>query len=474
MNGDKTVTATFTSGASVILLDDGFESNDFSNWTGVSGSPVVQPSITHHGTYAMRAAASGRSCYLTISESTVHMRAYFYVDAAGASVELMRFSAGSNIVALIKRTSTGALQLGYRSGGSVIYLTNAAATMPLDSWHCIELRAVVDASGEYSVWLDGVEISAFHITGMDNDNFGVITSVRVGCIYSTSTADVYVDCAVISKTPIGPEELSTQYTLTISTVGSGSVTLNPNGGSYAPDTVVTLTADPADGWEFNGWSGDLSGSTNPTTITMNSSKDVTATFTSGASVILLDDGFESNDFSNWTGVSGSPVVQPSITHHGTYAMRAAASGRSCYLTISESTVHMRAYFYVDAAGASVELMRFSAGSNIVALIKRTSTGALQLGYRSGGSVIYLTNAAATMPLDSWHCIELRAVVDASGEYSVWLDGVEISAFHITGMDNDNFGVITSVRVGCIYSTSTADVYVDCAVISKTPIGPEEL
>jgi uncharacterized repeat protein (TIGR02543 family) len=69
-----------------------------------------------------------------------------------------------------------------------------------------------------------------------------------------------------------------QYTLTVNTVGQGSVTLNPPGGVYNDGTVVTLTAVPSSGWQFDNWSGDLSGSANPTTITMNANKTVTANF----------------------------------------------------------------------------------------------------------------------------------------------------------------------------------------------------
>jgi uncharacterized repeat protein (TIGR02543 family) len=70
-----------------------------------------------------------------------------------------------------------------------------------------------------------------------------------------------------------------KYTLTTNTAGQGSITLDPPGGIYNEDTVVTLTADPASGWQFDGWSGDLSGTANPTTITMGSNKTVTAIFT---------------------------------------------------------------------------------------------------------------------------------------------------------------------------------------------------
>jgi uncharacterized protein YneR len=69
------------------------------------------------------------------------------------------------------------------------------------------------------------------------------------------------------------------YSLTVNTVGSGSVDLDPTGGVYDEGTEVTLTANPDSGWEFSGWSDDLSGTTNPESITMNSDKTVTATFT---------------------------------------------------------------------------------------------------------------------------------------------------------------------------------------------------
>ena len=69
------------------------------------------------------------------------------------------------------------------------------------------------------------------------------------------------------------------FTLTTNVSGSGRVTRNPNAASYAAGTVVTLTATPAPGFQFSGWSGDLTGSANPATITMSANRTVTATFT---------------------------------------------------------------------------------------------------------------------------------------------------------------------------------------------------
>jgi hypothetical protein len=74
-----------------------------------------------------------------------------------------------------------------------------------------------------------------------------------------------------------------QCTLTVTLDGSGSVTKNPDLASYAYGTVVTLNAVPATGWVFSSWSGGLSGSQNPKTITMNGNKSVTAHFSDAMS-----------------------------------------------------------------------------------------------------------------------------------------------------------------------------------------------
>jgi uncharacterized repeat protein (TIGR02543 family) len=69
------------------------------------------------------------------------------------------------------------------------------------------------------------------------------------------------------------------YTLSIAINGGGTVNKNPDQTLYTYGQSVQLTAAPDLGWSFSQWSGDLSGTTNPTTIAMTSNKAVTATFT---------------------------------------------------------------------------------------------------------------------------------------------------------------------------------------------------
>ena len=77
--------------------------------------------------------------------------------------------------------------------------------------------------------------------------------------------------------PVTPGNFS--LTTNVSPAGAGTITRNSNPTTgYTPGTSVTLTAEANSGWEFKGWSGDLSGNTNPAAVTMNANKNVTAEF----------------------------------------------------------------------------------------------------------------------------------------------------------------------------------------------------
>lgn len=74
--------------------------------------------------------------------------------------------------------------------------------------------------------------------------------------------------------------------------GSGVVNLNPapncfQGLGYLSETNVTLTAVPNNGYTFSYWGGDTIGSMNPTTITMNGTKNVTANFSASPTCYTL-------------------------------------------------------------------------------------------------------------------------------------------------------------------------------------------
>jgi beta-lactamase superfamily II metal-dependent hydrolase len=67
------------------------------------------------------------------------------------------------------------------------------------------------------------------------------------------------------------------YALTVATVGAQTVTKSPDQPSYLYGSSVQLTATPAAGWAFTGWSGDAGGTANPLDLTITGNTSVTAT-----------------------------------------------------------------------------------------------------------------------------------------------------------------------------------------------------
>jgi len=70
------------------------------------------------------------------------------------------------------------------------------------------------------------------------------------------------------------------YTLSVSASPSegGSVTLDPSKDEYMVGSTVTLTAVPAENYEFDRWSGDASGTSATMSVIMDSDKGIIAHF----------------------------------------------------------------------------------------------------------------------------------------------------------------------------------------------------
>lgn len=83
---------------------------------------------------------------------------------------------------------------------------------------------------------------------------------------------------------------TTNYTVTTvsSPAAGGSISLSPSGGSYASGTTVTLTANPAIGYTFTSFSGDVNSTTNPSTLLVNGNKTVTANFTASLCTLTVN------------------------------------------------------------------------------------------------------------------------------------------------------------------------------------------
>ena len=70
-----------------------------------------------------------------------------------------------------------------------------------------------------------------------------------------------------------------QYTLAASALSNGSISGIVAGGKYLTGTTATLTAVPAAGYAFTGWTGAASGTANPLSLLMDADKTIGANFT---------------------------------------------------------------------------------------------------------------------------------------------------------------------------------------------------
>ena len=92
--------------------------------------------------------------------------------------------------------------------------------------------------------------------------------------------------------------------LEILVTGSGAVSKSPDYPLYNDGEIVTLTATPDPGWQFDSWSGDAVGPDNPIDVTISSDMAVTALFVESSTVI--DPIYRVNAGAG--GVSDSPIL----------------------------------------------------------------------------------------------------------------------------------------------------------------------
>jgi hypothetical protein len=135
----------------------------------------------------------------------------------------------------------------------------------------------------------------YHIAdvGVDGASIGVVSAYTFTNVMANHTIT-----ATFAPDPVN---------LTVNVVGNGSVAKDPDQAYHYGD-VVTLTANADLNWAFSGWSGDLSGTTNPTAITLNGDKVVTATF---ASTCVPVNG------ADFTYLPTAPKVSKIVTFDGT-------------------------------------------------------------------------------------------------------------------------------------------------------------
>src|SRR5204863_424458 len=112
----------------------------------------------------------------------------------------------------------------------------------------------------------------------------------VGWSGDTTTSTNPLTLTMIANQSVTATFAINTYTLSITTVGTGTVAKSPDQPAYDHGTAVQLTATPGTGYHFIGWSGDTTTSTNPVTVAMIGNKSITATFAINTYTLTVTSG----------------------------------------------------------------------------------------------------------------------------------------------------------------------------------------
>jgi len=228
------------------IFSDGFESGDFSAWTGTAYSgtaPTVVTDYVHHGTYSMKASFTKDTeygvAYKTVtSAKEYYMRSYVRLSATppsntGATIMPYLKDQTNNIILgrVTVKNNAGTLQVGaayYNNGVKTSYYVNQSFSA--GTWYCVELRVVCGSgTGIVQVWWDGTKI--IDVQNLNN-NYNIERAyVGVGAFsddYPTTawSLDVRHDCVVVADTYIGPEAAGQEYSFTLTETVKPSAALN--------------------------------------------------------------------------------------------------------------------------------------------------------------------------------------------------------------------------------------------------------
>lgn len=271
-------------GSSVWVRANGENSNlttTITNCTFTKNLDMGTQSGSQRGTLALSKRTDGNSTHTATINNSIF---YNNVGAGGTSTTLA-VNRGHSAFPTITTVNNSIDEDGF---SNLIYLTNTSNANPL----------FTNTTNDFTLQTGSPAIDAglntYIPSGITTDLLGnqriFNTTVDMGCYEFGSSA-------------------TTSYTLTTNVVGQGTIT-PASGTVYNDGDIITITAIPTTGWQFDGWSGDLTGTTNPAQLTMNAHKSVTATFSQICIVNFTDANFKNAMVSNTTiNTNGDTEIQ---------------------------------------------------------------------------------------------------------------------------------------------------------------------
>ena len=286
--------------------------------------------------------------------------------------------------------------------GTVTRPTSPEPTV--DSW-----TTTSDSVGKfvYEYQLDGIQ-GVYIVTATD----GTYTALPI----------TFTDTAVKLHTTAGG---SMAYSYTKDNGQTDSGTVGPDDDKnlgVKPDSTLTLTAIPSAGYVFTGWSGDLTGTTNPAYPVATGNLDITANFITA--VIFTETGLPAG--TSWS-VTFNGVTQSSTTSTITFT---GVSAASYSWSTPDSISGGRGIRYVTSRSSGT--------------ITYPSPTSQTITYATEFELTMATNARTTSPSAGgghWYGVGTQVTISAAassvvtGERYVWNGWTGSGSVSYTGNDN---------------------------------------
>lgn len=206
-----------------ILFSDGFESGDFSAWTGTFGSPYISSVNFHHGNYSLEASddTSQSGCYKDFTPST-EIYARIYVKTEGyipifqhsRVLQLNREGgwAPECYLRFIGDTDSSRYQVHVNTADGVSGYYNFDWS---NGWNCYELHVDMSDYTNVTTQLFVNDVLVINITGGTtgqieaNSHIGRVTCGQIWD--NNANINVFHDCVVVSDSYIGPESSGPRF-----------------------------------------------------------------------------------------------------------------------------------------------------------------------------------------------------------------------------------------------------------------------
>jgi uncharacterized protein (TIGR03437 family) len=198
----------------------------------------------------------------------------------------------------------------------------------------------------------------------------------------------------------------TQYQLitAVSPPGSGSVTVDPPSpdGYYDSGATVQLTAVPTGGSQFQAWSGSLTGSNNPQSVSMTAPRSVTATF-APRSVLTITTSPPGLQVSVDGTATSTPLnlAFPTGTTHTINAPSPQGSGGTRYVFGNWSDGGAQSHSFVMPQSATTFVANFNTQYLLTTSVLPSNAGSISStpastdGFFVSGTSVQLTAAASS-------------------------------------------------------------------------------